>query len=291
LKIMMSGSMSVGFAVGLAAILTLFAPVAAAADDGTFQWQTTGAQTYASSCGVCHQQSGQGVPDAFPPLAGHAPEILAQPGGRDYLVRLVLYGLQGQITVNGKPFNGMMPPWGEALSDEQLAGALDYVLHSWDNDKALPAGFQPFVPADIAAARGAKMTAAQVYALRSQATPAAPAPAEASAPPVFTEEQADRGRAAYRHNCQDCHGSDLNNGEFGGAPLTGQYFARHWGSGSVAALYGYMRTKMPPDRPGKLNPQTYADLTAYLLVRNGYQAAQTELPPDPSAQEHMNLKR
>ena len=52
-----------------------------------------------------------------------------------------------------------------------------------------------------------------------------------------------------------------------------------------------MRTKMPPDRPGRLNPQTYADLTAFLLARNGYQAAQTELPPDPAAQERMNLKR
>jgi mono/diheme cytochrome c family protein len=261
----------------------------AAADDGAFQWQTVGAETYANACGACHQPNGQGVPDAFPPLAGHAPAVLAQPGGRDYLARLVLYGLQGQITVDGKTFNGAMPPWGEALNDEQLAGALDFVLHSWGNDKALPAGFQPFVPADIAAARGTKMTAAEVYALRGQFMPAAPP--VASVPPSFTEEQADRGHAAYRRNCQDCHGTDLNNGEFGGAPLTGQYFARHWGNGSVAALYGFMRTKMPPDRPGRLNPQTYADLTAFLLVKNGYQATGAELPPDPAAQEHMNLKR
>ncbi len=282
--------MTLGFRVGLTVVLAMLT-TAAAADDGVFQWQTVGAQTYATYCGACHQPNGQGVPDTFPPLAGHAAKVLAQPGGRDYLARLVLYGLQGQITANDKQFNGVMPPWGEALNDEQLAGALDYVLHSWDNDKALPAGFQPFVPADIAAARGAKMTAIQVYALRGQNTPAAPAPTEASAPPAFTAEQADRGHAAYRRNCQDCHGSDLNNGEFGGAPLIGQYFARHWGSGNVAALYGYMRTKMPPDRPGRLNPQTYADLTAFLLGKNGYQAAQTELPPDPAAQEHMNLKR
>ena len=283
--------MSVGFRFGFAALLALFATGAATADDGSFQWQTVGAATYANACGICHQANGQGVPDAFPPLAGHAPEVLAQPGGRDYLARLVLYGLQGQIAVNGKTFNGMMPPWGDALNDEQLAGALDFVLHSWGNDKALPDGFQPFTPADIAAARGTKMTAVQVYALRGQTAPAPAAPAEALVPPSFTEEQADRGHAAYRRNCQDCHGTDLNNGEFGGAPLTGQYFARHWGNGNVAALFGFMRSKMPPDRPGKLNPQTYADLTAFLLVKNGYQAAQTELPPDPAAQEHMNLKR
>ena len=50
-----------------------------------------------------------------------------------------------------------------------------------------------------------------------------------------------------------------------------------------------MRAKMPPDRPGKLNPQTYADLTAFLLANNGFQPGPTELPPDPPAQAHMDL--
>lgn len=281
--------MLAGFRVGLAALLALFATGAVAADHGAFQWQTVGAATYATYCAACHQPNGQGVPDTFPALAGHAPTVLARPGGRHYLARLVLYGLEGRITANGKPFNGAMPPWGEALNDAQLAGALDYVLHSWDNDKALPAGFQPFTPADIAAARGRKMTATEVYALRGEAetAPAAAAPV----PLTFTQEQADRGHALYRRNCQDCHGFNLNDGEFGGAPLNGQYFARHWGGGPVAALYGYMRAKMPPDRPGKLNPQTYADLTAFLLASNGYQPGQTELPPDPAAQAHMDLRR
>jgi mono/diheme cytochrome c family protein len=282
--------MLANFRVGLTVLLVLVA-TGAAADSDQFQWQTVGRAAYAATCGACHQANGQGVPDTFPALAGHAPTILARPGGRDYLARLVLYGLEGQIIANGKPFNGVMPPWGEALNDEQIAGALDYVLHSWDNDKALPAGFQPFTPADITAARGTQMTAAQVYALRGQTMPTLLAPAVASVPPAFTQAQADRGHAVYRRNCQDCHGSNLNDGEFGGAPLNGQYFARHWGSGNVAALYGYMRAKMPPDRPGKLNPQTYADLTAFLLARNGYQPVQTELPPDPAAQERMNLQR
>ena len=183
----------------------------------------------------------------------------------------MLYGLEGQITASGKAFNGAMPAWGETLGDLQLAGALDYVLTSWGNDKALPADFTPFTPADIAEARNMKLTAAQVYALRGRVVPTTQASHEPTTPPAFTQEQADRGHAIYRRNCQDCHGVNLNDGEFGGAPLDGQYFARHWGNGSVAALYGFMRAKMPPDRPGKLNSQTYADLTAFLLARNGYQ--------------------
>ena len=91
-------------------------------------------------------------------------------------------------------------------------------------------------------------------------------------PPAFTEEQVARGKSIYQKNCQDCHGSTLDNGEFGGAPLKGSYFRQHWGSGDVSGLFGYMNTLMPPDRPGQLSPQTYADLTAYILSHNGYPA-------------------
>jgi mono/diheme cytochrome c family protein len=283
--------MSFNFEACLAAVLTLATPGAALADDGLFQWQRAGSETYANFCGTCHQPDGQGVPNAFPPLVGHAPDVLAHSGGREYLARLVLYGLQGHIAVNGKPFDGAMPAWGEALSDEQLAAALDYVLQSWTNQQTLPADFEPFVPAEIARAREQKMTPEQMYALRNQIMPEPSPAATASMPPQFTQEQADRGQTAYRRNCQDCHGVNLNDGEFGGAPLNGQYFARHWGNGSVAALYGFLRTKMPPDRPGRLSPQIYADLTAFLLIRNGYQTARSELPPDVEAQARMSLRR
>jgi cytochrome c5 len=287
----MDGPMPRLAGICVAALVTVTAGVAAA-DDVTFQWRSLGLETYNTTCGACHQPTGLGLPGAFPPLAGHAASILTHPGARDYLARLVLYGLEGQITVDGKPFNSAMPPLGEALSDEQLAAALNHVLHSWGNDKALPPEFKPFVPAEIAAARGTKMTSAEIYGLRSRVLPDQPAVVAAAGEPVtFIAEQADRGHAAYRRACQDCHGYDLNNGEFGGAPLNGQYFARHWGNGSVVALYDYLLAKMPPDRPGKLNPRTYADLTAFLLMSNGYKPGTSELPPDQDAQQHMSLKR
>ena len=279
--------MSAGWLACIAGMiaLTAMAPNAAAED------AARGADTFAATCAACHQPDGRGVPDTFPPLAGHAPAIAALPGGRDYLRHVVLFGQEGPITVNGQTITGAMPAWESVLSDEQIAGVLNFVLHSWGNDTALPPGFQPFTPAEIALARLKLMTPAEVYALRSQVVPAETTAALAMVPPAFTQEQADRGHTAYRRNCQDCHGPNLNDGEFGGAPLTGQYFARHWGNGSVAALYGFMRNKMPPDRPGKLNPQTYADLTAFLLAKNGYQPVEAELPPDPAAQQHMDLKR
>jgi len=56
-------------------------------------------------------------------------------------------------------------------------------------------------------------------------------------------------------------------------------------------LYGYVSLAMPPDRPGQLSPQTYADLVAFILSNNGYTAGDKELTPDPNAQQSMSLQR
>jgi mono/diheme cytochrome c family protein len=115
--------------------------------------------------------------------------------------------------------------------------------------------------------------------------------AQAAEGPSFTAEQVERGRAAYTQNCQDCHGSTLDNGEFGGPPLKGGYFSNHWGAGSVADLAGYAKALMPPDRPGRLSDQTYTDLVAFLLSNNGYAPNGRELPSDTAAQQKMSMKK
>jgi mono/diheme cytochrome c family protein len=115
--------------------------------------------------------------------------------------------------------------------------------------------------------------------------------AQESRPPAFTTAQVARGHATYIRYCQECHGSTLDNGEFGGPPLKGSYFRQHWGSGDVSALVGYMSTLMPPDRPGQLSPQSYADITTFLLVNNGYAPGNEELPPDADAQRKMTMKK
>jgi S-disulfanyl-L-cysteine oxidoreductase SoxD len=120
----------------------------------------------------------------------------------------------------------------------------------------------------------------------------APARAQSqTAPPSFTAEQAAEGQKAYQTNCQDCHGSALDNGEFGGPPLRGGYFHQHWGSGTVDALFDYLRVAMPPDRPGRLSPGTYADLTAFLLSENGYTPNGSELPAEDGAMRNMTLQK
>jgi len=140
-----------------------------------------------------------------------------------------------------------------------------------------------------AAAPGRRAVPVLVLLAVIAAVPSAAAAQER--PPAFTEAQVQRGQAIYQKNCQDCHGSTLDNGEFGGAPLKGSYFRDHWGAGDVSALFGYVNTAMPPDRPGQLSPQSYADLTAFLLSSNGYAAGAEELTTDLEAQSRMTMKR
>lgn len=126
-----------------------------------------GDTVFATNCASCHQATGQGVPGAFPPLAGHAPDLLAGDDGRTYLVNTLLYGLQGQITVDGTAYNGVMPAWPH-LGDDELAAVANHVLHAWGNDQALPDDFVPISAGEIADARGAGLTGQDVYALREE---------------------------------------------------------------------------------------------------------------------------
>jgi mono/diheme cytochrome c family protein len=109
--------------------------------------------------------------------------------------------------------------------------------------------------------------------------------------PSYTTAQAERGQASYEHSCQVCHGSELDNGDFGGAPLRGSWFREHWGKSDVGALFTYVSTTMPPDNPGGLNDTTYADILAFILQGNGYPPGAQELPSDASALQRMPLSR
>ena len=88
---------------------------------------------FEANCAICHQASGKGLDGVFPPLAKS--DYLAKisgAGDRKRLVDIVLNGLTGKITVNGKEYNGVMTPV-SGLSDENLAKLLTYVTNTWGN--------------------------------------------------------------------------------------------------------------------------------------------------------------
>ena len=85
-----------------------------------------------NNCIACHQANGMGVPGAFPPLAGSdwmgkSPDILA---------RIVIYGLSGEIVVNGETYNNVMTPLSN-LSDKEVAAVLSYTRNAWGNQYSI----------------------------------------------------------------------------------------------------------------------------------------------------------
>ena len=87
-----------------------------------------GKQSYMQTCFACHQAEGQGIANAFPPLAKS-----------DYLnadvnraIDIILHGKSGEITVNGEKYNSVMTA--QTLSDDEVANVLTYVYNSWGNN-------------------------------------------------------------------------------------------------------------------------------------------------------------
>ncbi len=86
-----------------------------------------GRQTF-NVCMQCHQDTGKGIAGTYPPLVG-SPIVLGDPATP---VRILLHGLQGDVTVEGATYNGQMPSW-DRFSDEQIAAVLTYVRQAWTN--------------------------------------------------------------------------------------------------------------------------------------------------------------
>ena len=126
---------------------------------------SAGEAVFTTNCVSCHQATGQGIPGAFPPLVGHAPEVANAEGGHEYMEKLLLYGLQGEINVSGQTYNGVMPAWSQ-LSDDDIANALNYVLSTWGNADAMPADYPAFTADGIKSQRADNLSSQQVYQLR-----------------------------------------------------------------------------------------------------------------------------
>lgn len=94
------------------------------------QVMAEGQRIYAGSCMACHQATGQGVPNVFPPLV-NSDWVCNEDA--DCAIAVVLCGLQGPIEVNGKPFSSpmIMPPHGAMLDDAKIAAVLTYVRNAW----------------------------------------------------------------------------------------------------------------------------------------------------------------
>ena len=117
-----------------------------------------------NACVVCHQVNGQGIITVFPPLADHAAKLFNQ--DRNYLPNVVLYGIEGEINVGGLNYNEPMRGYPE-MSDEDIAGVLNYILTTWGNESLLSDDFQPYDASEIAGLRGQDLAPEAVQAIRA----------------------------------------------------------------------------------------------------------------------------
>lgn len=91
-----------------------------------------GARLYERHCAACHGTQGEGVPRAYPPLAGN--RAVTMPSTAN-LVQVVLHGAFPPATRgNPRPFG--MPPFATTLPDADVAAVITYIRAAWSNRAA-----------------------------------------------------------------------------------------------------------------------------------------------------------
>src|SRR6187549_1910113 len=93
--------------------------------------------------------------------------------------------------------------------------------------------------------------------------------------PAYTAAQAAAGRAAYEASCASCHVADLG-GRNEAPQLAGSDFMNVWRTQGVDALYGFIRSTMPPGG-ARLSDDQYLAIVAYILQSNGAAAGEQPL--------------
>ena len=105
---------------------------------------------------------------------------------------------------------------------------------------------------------------------------------------VYTDVQAERGRAAYVQSCASCHADDLR-GRSTAPSLVEESFAFLWEDMSLGDLFERTRTRMPSNQPGSLPGPTYADILAFIAQKNGYPAGTKELADDLAVMKGIRI--
>lgn len=100
-----------------------------------------GKDIYLRNCVSCHMDQGEGIEGIFPPIA-KSDYMLAD---KKRAMTQILKGVSGEMTVNGKVYNGEMN--GFELNDEQVSDLMNYLYNSFGNKGGV------IKPEDVKAAR------------------------------------------------------------------------------------------------------------------------------------------
>ena len=129
-----------------------------------------GAASFQANCAVCHGSSGAGMPSLAPPLLSYPARYAASAEGRRQLAMTVLYGMYGDVAVEGKHYAFRMPDFAQ-LDDASLAALLNFVVFDLAH---APASVAPLTSAELAAERAHPIDGAAVREHRKSVAPEEP---------------------------------------------------------------------------------------------------------------------
>lgn len=102
------------------------------------QLNEVGRQLYVQ-CAICHKAGGDGIPGVHPPLK-QSEWVVGKEAKASRLIRIVLYGVKGDMTVSGQKYTVPMSGYGAIWSDHQIAAVLTYIRQAWGHkDPAITA--------------------------------------------------------------------------------------------------------------------------------------------------------
>ncbi|WP_020473063.1 c-type cytochrome [Zavarzinella formosa] len=109
------------------------------------QLTEAGRQLYIQ-CAVCHKSSGEGIPGVHPPLKD-TDWVVGKEAKPERLIRIVLFGVKGEMTVNGQKYTVPMSGYGGQWKDHQVAAVLTYIRQAWGHKG------EPITAEDVAKVR------------------------------------------------------------------------------------------------------------------------------------------
>ena len=96
------------------------------------QYYVEGEQLYITHCSNCHQKSGKGLGLLYPPLdeSDYMEENLSA------VLCQIKNGRSGELIVNGKSFNQVMPGV-TTLTDLEIAEIATYIYNTWTHERGI----------------------------------------------------------------------------------------------------------------------------------------------------------
>lgn len=117
-------------------------------------WFEAGMELWDARCYGCHAE------------LTYIPDLFLAEGGRSYLLEMMLFGIQGEVVIEGAPANLRHRPFHTSLDDEELSAVLNVMLVAWGNDEELPADVDFYTPEEVADARTPELTTEEVLERR-----------------------------------------------------------------------------------------------------------------------------